>query len=127
MISSAQVAAIPGPATTLVQLGHVPAPEPGMPGMFALADPGRIRELVSGAGFGEPELEEIAVDWRYTDFDDLWDTLIRIAGTAAQAINALSDDELQTTRMAIMESVAQFRDTAGSYSIPGSSWGVLAR
>ncbi len=118
-------AAVPG--MTLVQLGHVPPPEPGMPGIFAMADPGRIRELVSGTGFGEPELDEITVDWRYADFDDLWDTLTRITGVLARTINTLPDDERQATRAAIMKNVAQFRDGAGSYTIPGSTWGVLVR
>ena len=46
-------AAIPGIA--LMERGHLPPPEPGAPGIFALADPDRIRELVTGAGFGEPQ------------------------------------------------------------------------
>jgi ubiquinone/menaquinone biosynthesis C-methylase UbiE len=115
------------PAMTLVQLGHVPPPEPGMPGIFALGDPVRIRELLREAGFGEPDLEEITVDWRYADSDDLWDTLTRITGVVALTITALSDDERQATRTAIIENVAQFRDSAGSYTIPGSTWGVLVR
>jgi SAM-dependent methyltransferase len=118
-------AAVPG--MTLVQLGHAPPPQPGMPGIFAMADPARIRGVVSEAGFSEPELEEITVDWRYADSDDLWDTLTRITGVLAQTINALPDAEQQATRAAIMENVAQFRDSAGSYSIPGSTWGVLVR
>jgi hypothetical protein len=72
-------------------------------------------------------LEEITVDWRYADSDDLWDTLTRITGVVALTINALSDDERQATRTAISENVAQFRDSAGSYTIPGSTWGVLVR
>jgi SAM-dependent methyltransferase len=118
-------AALPG--TTLVELGHAPAPEPGMPGIFALGDPDRIRELVSEAGFDEPAVEEITIDWRYADSDDLWDTLTRIAGVLAQTINALPEDDRQATRAAIMQNVAQFRDSAGSYTIPGSAWGVLVR
>src|SRR5919198_878958 len=46
------------PGRVLVQRGHLPAPEPGTPGIFAMADPERIRELVTGAGFGEPEIEQ---------------------------------------------------------------------
>ena len=45
-------AAVPG--MILVQRGHMPPPEPGAPGMFALGDSDRIRELVTGAGFGDP-------------------------------------------------------------------------
>src|SRR5215211_8965963 len=41
------------PGMTLIQRGHMPPPEPGAPGIFSMADPGRIRELVTAAGFGE--------------------------------------------------------------------------
>ena len=115
------------PAMTLVQRGHLPPPEPGAPGIFAMADPDRIRALVAGAGFGEPELEEIAFDFRYADFDDFWDVLIRIAGPLARAIEALSEDERQATREAIEESVASFRLEDGSYATPAVCWGALAR
>jgi ubiquinone/menaquinone biosynthesis C-methylase UbiE len=118
-------AAVPG--MTLVQRGHMPAPEPGAPGIFALGEPDRIRELVTGAGFGEPELEEIAFEFRYADFDDLWDALVRIAGPLARVVNALPDDERQATRAAIMENVAPYRDADGSYTAPAATWGVLAR
>jgi SAM-dependent methyltransferase len=115
------------PGMTLVQRGHVPPPEPGAPGIFGMADPGRIQELVTGAGFGEPEVEEIAFEFRYADSDDLWDALVRLAGPLARVINALPDDERQNTREAILESVAPYRNDDGSYTAPASSWGVLAR
>src|SRR5262249_14398026 len=73
------------PALTLVRRGHVPPPEPGTPGMFALADPARIRELLAGTGFGEPELEEIAFEFPYADADDFWNSLLRMAGPLARA------------------------------------------
>ena len=63
-------AAVPG--RTLVERGHMPPPEPGAPGVFSMGDPGRIRELVTGAGFAEPEIEEIAFAFRYADADDAW-------------------------------------------------------
>jgi ubiquinone/menaquinone biosynthesis C-methylase UbiE len=115
------------PAMTLVQRGHAPPPEPGAPGIFAMGDPGRIHELVTGAGFGEPELEEIAIEFRYADFDDLWDTLVRITGPLARAINALPDDEQQATREAITQNVAPYCNEEGSYTMPASAWGVLVR
>jgi ubiquinone/menaquinone biosynthesis C-methylase UbiE len=118
-------AAVPG--MTLVQRGHMPAPEPGAPGIFALGEPDRIRELVTAAGFGEPKLEEIAFDFRYADFDDLWDALVRIAGPLARVVKALPDDERQATRAAIEENVAPYRDAEGSYTAPAATWGVLVR
>ena len=118
-------AAIPG--MTLVQRGHMPPPEPGAPGMFAMGDPGRIRELVTQAGFAEPDLEEIPLEFRYANFDDLWDTLVRITGPLARAIKALPDAERQATRTAIEENVESYRNQDGSYSAPAVTWGVRVR
>ena len=39
-------AAIPG--MVLVQRGHMPPPEPGAPGIFAMGDRGRVEQLVAG-------------------------------------------------------------------------------
>lgn len=117
-------AAIPG--MTLVQRGHVPPPEPGAPGIFALGDADRLRELVTGAGFGDPEVQEIAFEFRYADADDAWDALVRLAGPLARVVNALPDDERNATREAITQNLAAYRNEDGSYSAPASSWGVLA-
>lgn len=118
-------AAIPG--MTLVQRGHVPPPEPGAPGIFALADPGRIRELVTAAGFGEPELEEISFEFRYADADDAWDALVRLAGPLARVIEAQPEEEQAAIRAAIVENLAPFRNEDGSYTPPAVCWGALAR
>jgi SAM-dependent methyltransferase len=116
-------AAVPG--MTLVQRGHLPPPEPGAPGIFAMADPDRIRELVSGAGFAESTLEEIPFDFRYEDFDDVWDTLVRLAGPLARAIGALPEDEREATREAIRDGLAPFLGADG-YAAPALCWGVRA-
>jgi len=118
-------AAVPG--MTLVQRGHMPPPEPDAPGIFAMGMPERIRELVTGAGFGEPEIEEIAFEFRYESDNDLWDALVRLAGPLARVIKALPEDERQATRAAIMENVAPYLNEDGSYSAPASTWGVFAR
>ena len=115
-------AAIPG--ITLVQRGHMPPPEPGAPGIFAMGLADRIVELVTSAGFGEPRLEELTFEWRYAA-DDLWDTLTRIAGPLAAAINGLPDEEQRATRAAIEESMAQYRRD-GEFVVPAACWGVTA-
>jgi SAM-dependent methyltransferase len=115
------------PAMTLVQRGHAPAPDPTAPGIFALGMPERIRELVTGAGFADPDIEEISFAFHYADDDDLWDALVSLAGPLARVVNALPDDEQEATRAAILENVASFRGDGGSYTVPASSWGVLTR
>jgi SAM-dependent methyltransferase len=119
-------AAVPG--MTLMQRGHLPAPEPGAPGIFALGEPERIRDLVGEAGFAQPQqIEELALEFNWADFDDLWDALIRISGSLSRAIQALPEDERQATRQAMEDNVASFRNEDGTYSAPAAAWGVLAR
>jgi SAM-dependent methyltransferase len=115
-------AAIPG--MTLVQRGHMPPPEPGAPGIFAMGLADRIVELVTGAGFGEPRLEQLTFEWRYAA-DDLWDTLTRLAGPLAAVINGLPDEERRATRAAIEENLAQYRRD-GELVVPAACWGVTA-
>lgn len=117
-------AAVPG--MTLVQRGHIPPPDPRAPGIFAMADPDRIIELVTGAGFPEPEIEEIPFAFEYADPDDVWEAIVRIAGPLAEVINGLEDEEKEATRAAILENLEAFRSEDGSYSAPAASWGVLS-
>jgi len=112
------------PAMTLVERGHLPPPVTGTPGIFAMGDPSRIRELVAQAGFAEPDLEVIEFEFRYADFDDFWDTLVRIAGPLAHVINALPEDERRATRTAIMQSVERYHSSDGTYIVPAATWCV---
>ena len=105
----------------------MPPPEPGAPGIFALGEPGRISDLVTRAGFDEPELEEITFDFRYANADDLWDSLIRLAGPLARAVRELPDDEREATRAAIVENSAPYRNEDGSYAAPAVTWVVRTR
>jgi ubiquinone/menaquinone biosynthesis C-methylase UbiE len=116
------------PAMTLMQRGHLPPPEPGAPGIFALGEPERIRDLVGEAGFAQPQqLEELTLEFKWANFDDVWDALTRISGSLSSAILALPEDERAATRKAVEDNVASFRNDDGTYSAPASAWGVLAR
>jgi SAM-dependent methyltransferase len=116
-------AAIPG--MTLVQRGHMPPPEPGAPGIFAMGEADRVVDLVTGAGFAEPRVEELAFEWRYGG-DDLWDTITRLAGPLAAVIKGLPEAERQETRAAIEEGLGEYRQD-GELVVPAASWGVVAR
>ena len=115
------------PGMTLVQRGVMPPPDPDAPGMFALGDQARLHELVTAAGFGDPQVEEIRFEFRYADDDYFWETLVRLAGGVSTAIAELDDDEREATRAAVIDSMTEFRREDGSYAVPASSWGVLAR
>jgi SAM-dependent methyltransferase len=116
-------AAIPG--MTLVELGHVPPPEPGAPGIFAMGDRDRIVELVTGAGFEDPRIEEFTFHWRYAP-GEVWETLNKLAGPIAHVVAGLPEDEQQTVRETIEARMDQFRD-GDELVVPAAVWGVVTR
>jgi SAM-dependent methyltransferase len=81
------------PMRTLVEMGYLPAPEPGAPGILAMADHDRIRELVTGAGFDEPRIKEVPVTWPIRDLDGFHTFVQEIAGPIRFALEALSDED----------------------------------
>jgi SAM-dependent methyltransferase len=86
------------PGLVLVERGHIPPPEPEAPGIFAMGDTQRIRELVTGAGFAEPEIEQVEIAWPYADADAHWSLTRKLAGPLADAIDELGEDEREAVR-----------------------------
>jgi SAM-dependent methyltransferase len=102
------------PAMALVQRGHLPPPEPGAPGIFAMGDPGRIRELVTGAGFGDPEIEQVEIEWPYADADQHWELTLKLAGPLSDAINQLEETERQEIRDEVGSKISELIDSGGA-------------
>jgi hypothetical protein len=115
------------PAAALVGRGHLSPPEPGAPGVFALGDPDRIREVATSAGFGEPEIEPIDFVFHYGDATDAWNAVLDLNGPMAVVIGQLSADEREATRAAVVDGYARYREPDGSYPVPAQAWCVLAR
>jgi SAM-dependent methyltransferase len=104
-------AAIPG--MSLVERGVLPPPEPGAPGIFAMADPARIRELVTGAGFGEPEIEQVEVAWTYGDPDVHWEMTLKLAGPLSGAVRELDEAEQEAVREEVRARIEPLMDSSG--------------
>ena len=49
------------PSRVLQQRAHIPPPEAGAPGIFALADQDRLRLIFTDGGFADPAIEEVAL------------------------------------------------------------------
>ncbi|MEO8092144.1 MAG: methyltransferase domain-containing protein [bacterium] len=116
-------AAIPG--MTMVELGHIPPPEPGAPGIFALADQARIDELVRGAGFADHSIEEVGVSWGYTDPDEHWEKTISLAGPITEAFAGLSASEQDEVRNTVHSRVASLLAERED-GLDGHCWVVTA-
>ncbi|MGZ8739683.1 MAG: hypothetical protein ACXWZ8_03700, partial [Gaiellaceae bacterium] len=81
------------PAAVLVERGHMPPPEAGAPGLFALAGRDRLSGLLAEAGFSQPRFEEVAFTWRFADADAFWTFLNEAAGAITIVLDRLDDDE----------------------------------
>ncbi len=110
----------------LVELGHIPPPDPEAPGAFAMADPGRIRELVVGAGFAEPEIEEVSFRWPFADQDDYWRFLTKTSSALSPVLRALSSEAQATVRERVHEAVRPFHSGEG-YDFPAVCLNVVTR
>lgn len=101
----------------LVELGLVPQPDPEAPSAFVMADPGRIRELVVGAGFAKPDIEEVSFRWPFADRDAYWRYLTETAASASPVLRALSPEVQNTVRERVHEAARPFQSGQG-YDFP---------
>ena len=101
----------------LVELGHIPPPDPEAPGPFSMADRGRIRELVVGAGFAEPVIEEVPFGRRFANQDAYWRFLIQTSAASSPVLRALSPEARDTVRERLHEAARPFYSGEG-YDFP---------
>jgi ubiquinone/menaquinone biosynthesis C-methylase UbiE len=114
------------PSRILVERGHMPPPESGAPGIFAMADPARIEELVTGAGFESPRLEEVGMTWHFEDFDQFWRYTNEIAGAIALVIATLDAREAAAVKDELRHAVEPYAVGSG-YDMPGVCINGLTR
>jgi SAM-dependent methyltransferase len=108
------------PGRVLVERDHMPPPGAGAPGILSLADTDRIGSLVTGAGFGEPAIDEVELAWDFKDDDDYWDFLVNAAGALSMVLQRLDSEEAQDVRRDVMQRAVPFR-SGEALSLPGLS------
>jgi SAM-dependent methyltransferase len=104
--------------------GHIPPPDPEAPSAFAMADPGYIRELVVGAGFAEPQIEEVSFRWPFADQDAYWRYVTDTSSSASPILRGLSPEEQAKIREQVQEAARPYRSDEG-YDFPAVCLNVL--
>jgi len=100
------------PSDVLQERGHMPPPD-AAPGILALADHDRLRSLFAGAGFSDPEIDEIEFTWRFPDTDAYWEFLTGAAGAIAMVVERLDRDERERVRAEVSEQAQSFAGPEG--------------
>jgi hypothetical protein len=101
----------------LVAEKHIPPPVPGSPGIFALSDPKRINELLTGAGFVSPDVAEILLTWRFQSPDAYWWLLTEMAGAISPILRGLASEAQAKVRTQLDEMAQPFK-AGGGYAFP---------
>ncbi len=110
----------------LVELGHVPPPEPGGIDPFSMASAERTRALLEGAGFATVRTEEVPVRLAVTDVDDYLGYAADTAGPAALVLRGLSEADREALASQLADAFAPFA-AAGGYELPGVALNVVGR
>jgi SAM-dependent methyltransferase len=104
--------------------GHISPPDHEASGAFVMADPGRIQELVMGAGFTEPEIEEVSFRWPFADQDAYWRYLIETSASASPVLRSLSLEAQEAVRGQVHEAARPFHSGEG-YDFPAVCLNVV--
>jgi SAM-dependent methyltransferase len=111
---------------TLVDLGHLDPPAQGGPGMFALAAPGKLEEMLGDAGFFDVEVEPVAIVRRYANVMDWLGESRDLMRAFAGVWGTLSDGQRQELRDAVTSAAREYIAPDGAIAVPGSSLAALA-
>jgi SAM-dependent methyltransferase len=114
------------PMRALITYGHVPPPDPAQPGMFALAAPGRLAELLEDAGFAEVTVDAVDVVRPAPDIAAFIAESLEMSGPFRDAMAGLSEAEREAVEAEIATLTEPFTAADGSVRLPGRSLVAVA-
>ena len=109
------------PTRALLEAGLIEPPDPDAPGMFTLAQPGRLSGLLESAGFTEVRVESAEVVGSWPDVAGYLDQMIDLNVSLAESLAGLGPESQERLRARIEELCAPFQDSQGALRMPGRS------
>jgi ubiquinone/menaquinone biosynthesis C-methylase UbiE len=110
----------------LIDEGLGSAPDPNAPGMFALAEPGKLQRMLEDGGFVAVLVESVEVHRLYESFDEYWGETLDLSRMVAEALEPLSDDQRAAVNARVRSLAEGFRDGEGRLMLPGRSLAASA-
>ncbi len=104
----------------LVQLGHMPPPEPPGPPVFSMASAERTTALLEGAGFSNVLTEAVRVLFEVPDVEEYLSVTSDTGGPIAPVLQSLSETDREALKANVEDALARFA-TEDGYRIPGAA------
>lgn len=109
------------PTRALVELGHAEPPDPQAPGMFVLAAPGRLQELLESAGFTDVVVDSVPTPRSFADVDSYVSETQEVSSMFGELMAPLSDAQRAEVVEKIAELSQPYIGSDGSVSFTGRS------
>lgn len=105
------------PRQALFDAGLVDSVGGDGPGMFDLADPAALRDLLDEGGFADVEIEEIPLTMSYDDAEDFWTTTCDLARPFGDIVATLDERQLVDLRARVDAALAPYAGPDGALSL----------
>jgi SAM-dependent methyltransferase len=114
-------------SAVMLERGLMEPPDPAVPGPFAWAKEGIIRETLEAAGFAELEVDTVEFAMRYRGGIDEWfKTTLDTSTQFRERIDALDDPVREELRSALADRFARHVGPDGALTLPARTWVAVA-
>lgn len=90
------------------QVVQLPPPDPTAPGIFRLANPGDLTEMLEKAGLVDMAEQEFLAEWSYASGEEFFLSLMELAAPIQNLMAKLSSGQLETVKTLIIQSANQY-------------------
>jgi SAM-dependent methyltransferase len=105
----------------LVELGHTTQPDPDAPGMFALAPPGRLRDLLEAAGFMDVVVDAVDPPRVFDSVEEYIAETDDLSSMFGEVFDPLSDAQRAEVVKRVVELAQPYAAADGAVRFPARS------
>jgi SAM-dependent methyltransferase len=109
------------PTRAMVELGHTTPPDPDAPGMFALAPPGRLQDVLEAAGFLDVRIGAVEPPRSFDSVDDYIAETRDLSSMFSELFDPLSDEQRAEVVARVAELAQPYVDADGILRWPARS------
>ena len=109
-----------------VELELTEPPDPDALGPFRLADPDRLRAVVTSGGLAVEEVEEVTVTWVAGSLEEWWETTRDTSRMLSMLLEQLTADQEDALRARSESLLEEYVADDGSLAVPGVARIVVA-